>query len=653
MNFENKYVKYKNKYIKLKKQIGGTNLTKDIIDDWNDSKQKKEQDKFIAKYINKIFPVSNIETIIKQSEKDFLSDEGSISNILKNVKKDDEIAKEIFNYILNNPILRFAYKDNSTYNQNKKIVKLKHRLNDIFYIHGIGGSDEINLLINEICDRTIQAYCQKQEERTLHLNLLKKQYEKMFKLYTNIMEQVNKEINKGNYVNFTLTDENDSNIKQMNKKIKKLLGYVTMPYFEFDDNEYINILFPVKKLFIKKPEEITEGFDVKTQFDAFNNLIKGDNSIVLYYILYGIDDKVSSTIKSVGYNKPFGFDDINKINNYTELLKFKQIITPLCLPCGSTELDKSIPEKQYTSVLYQMIKETYIPVVKRYNNNWGNFESAVSEFISFWNYNNCDDYCKEYKKYCNRLKINGNRCLCYKAQKEFRKGINWMISVQQGGICAARSALAGIIGETNGDIELFDIDEIVIMGYENNGKNIILNKKAEEKKGKAEEKKRKAEEKKRKAEEKKGKAEEKKKKAKGKSQIKKAKNEIEEAEKQIKEAENEIEEAEKEIEEATKKRFEEPIDAWNPLLSCGFCYEIFRKIARSKDRPFKTYIYPTTFDPIAKNGKTVEEAFEKLNYVYEFSFDFAPLILSYQHLNREITGSTSSGYLMSLEKFTI
>ena len=79
------------------------------------------------------------------------------------------------------------------------------------------------------------------------------------------------------------------------------------------------------------------------------------------------------------------------------------------------------------------------------------------------------------EKYCNLIEINGLRCLCGKAQKEFRKGLNWSIAAQQGSLCAARSALAGIIGETNGDIELFDIDEIVIMSYENKNKEIVLN----------------------------------------------------------------------------------------------------------------------------------------------------------------------------------
>lgn len=117
---------------------------------------------------------------------------------------------------------------------------------------------------------------------------------------------------------------------------------------------------------------------------------------------------------------------------------------------------------------------------------------------------------------------------------------------------------------------------------------------------------------------------------------------------ELEKAETELEKAETELNQAKLFIKTEPIDAWNPLLSCGFCYETFRKIARSKDRPFKTYIYPTTFDPAGG-----ESAFDNLNFVYEFSFAFAPLILSHQHLNREIAGFTSSGYLVSLEKFTI
>lgn len=199
MNFRDKYLKYKYRYLELKKQIGGT-VTKEqrnLVIEWADKKSDEDKNKFIAKNINEIFPLDTIiiDQIIRQNELDFLASNSgvgitSVLSVKNTIYGDDEKAKQIVNYIISKPLLRFAYKNNSTYDQNKRLVKLKHRLDDIFYIHGIGGAIQIELLINDICGRTVDAYYRgsSSEIKTTTKLKLKNQYDKMFSLYGKILQ---------------------------------------------------------------------------------------------------------------------------------------------------------------------------------------------------------------------------------------------------------------------------------------------------------------------------------------------------------------------------------------------------------------------------------------------------------------------------------
>lgn len=123
--------------------------------------------------------------------------------------------------------------------------------------------------------------------------------------------------------------------------------------------------------------------------------------------------------------------------------------------------------------LFTAINKT-VNLTKNFNDEWSKTCHRVCETITYWDWSNCSDFCRESRnknKYYNNNKKyygKGSRiCLCGAVTKKFTFGYNYFLSDQSGSRCGFQNALGRLLGNTNGQIDMCDLEEVVIWGNKN------------------------------------------------------------------------------------------------------------------------------------------------------------------------------------------